>query len=150
MIEYLYEKAIVLYVDREKMFDTKERVREVERVVLLIDSKWTNHIDDMDILRQGIGLQSLGQKDPLVEYKIAAYDMFDSLVYAIKEDTVKIMFHLSVAEKIERKQVNKPVATNREETPKTTKVNTEKNIHPNEPCSCGSGKKYKNCHGRNI
>ena len=104
----------------------------------------------MDVLRLGIGLQSLGQKDPLVEYKIAAYDMFDSLVYATKEDTVKIMFHLSVAEKIERKQVNKPVAINREETPKTTKVNIEKNIYPNVPCPCGSGKKYKNCHGRNI
>ena len=152
LIEYLYEKAIVLYVDREKMFETKERVREAERVVLLrvIDSKWTNHIDDMDVLRQGIGLQSLGQKDPLVEYKIAAYDMFDSLVYAIKEDTVKIMFHLRVAEKIERKQVNKPISTNREEAPKTTKINTEKKIYPNDPCPCGSGKKYKNCHGRNV
>ena len=152
LIEYLYEKAIVLYVDREKMFETKERVREAERVVLLrvIDSKWTNHIDDMDVLRQGIGLQSLGQKDPLVEYKIAAYDMFDSLVYAIKEDTVKIMFHLRVAEKIERKQVNKPISTNREEAPKTTKINTEKKIYPNDPCPCGSGKKYKNCHGKNV
>ena len=152
LIEYLYEKAIVLYVDREAMFETKERVREAERVVLLrvIDSKWTNHIDDMDVLRQGIGLQSLGQKDPLVEYKIAAYDMFDSLVYAIKEDTVKIMFHLRVAEKIERKQVNKPISTNREEAPKTTKINTEKKIYPNDPCPCGSGKKYKNCHGRNV
>lgn len=152
LIEYLYERALNLYSDREKMFDTKERVREAERVVLLrvIDSKWTNHIDDMDVLRQGIGLQSLGQKDPLVEYKIAAYDMFDSLVYAIKEDTVKIMFHLRVAERIERKQVNKPIATNREETPKTTKVNTEKKIYPNDPCPCGSGKKYKNCHGKNV
>ena len=152
LINYLYDKAIELYLEREKMFPSREEVREAERVILLrvIDSKWTNHIDDMDVLRQGIGLQSLGQKDPLVEYKIAAYDMFDNLIYAIKEDTVKILYHIRVAERIERKQVNKPVSTNREEAPKATKINTEKKIYPNDPCPCGSGKKYKNCHGRNI
>ena len=153
LIELIYDKAIKLYDEREKeLFPEFEKAREVERVVLLrvIDSKWMNHIDDMDVLRQGINLQALGQKDPLVEYKIAAYDMFDALVAAIKEDTVKILYHLKVAERVERKEVAKPVGTNRgDETARGPKVNTDKKIYPNDPCPCGSGKKYKNCHGRN-
>ncbi len=150
LIDYLYEKSIDLYENKIKQFDTEDAAREAERVILLrvIDTKWMNHIDDMDVLRQGIGLQAYGQKDPLTEYKLSAYEMFDSLVYAIKEDTVKILFHLQVAEKIERKEIAKPTATNRGEESKATFVNTEKKVYPNDPCPCGSGKKYKNCHGR--
>ena len=154
LIDYIYDEAVKLYDKREKeLFPDYEKAREVERVVLLrvIDSKWMNHIDDMDVLRQGINLQALGQKDPLVEYKIAAYDMFDALVSAIKEDTVKILYHLKIAEKVERKEVAKPVGTNRsDDVTHTTKVNVEKKIYPNDPCPCGSGKKYKNCHGKKI
>ena len=153
LIEFIYNKAIKLYDEREKeLFPEFEKAREVERVVLLrvIDSKWMNHIDDMDVLRQGINLQALGQKDPLVEYKIAAYDMFDALVAAIKEDTVKILYHLKVAERVERKEVAKPVSTNRgDEVVRAPKINANKKIYPNDPCPCGSGKKYKNCHGKN-
>ena len=153
LVDFFYDKAITLYDEREnELFPEFEKAREVERVILLrvIDSKWMNHIDDMDVLRQGINLQALGQKDPLVEYKIAAYDMFDALVSAIKEDTVKILYHLKVAERVERKEVAKPIGTNRgEETIRGPKVNTEKKIYPNDPCPCGSGKKYKNCHGKN-
>ena len=153
LIELIYDKAIKLYDEREKeLFPEFEKAREVERVVLLrvIDSKWMNHIDDMDVLRQGINLQALGQKDPLVEYKIAAYDMFDALVAAIKEDTVKILYHLKVAERVERKEVAKPIGTNRgDEITRGPKINTDKKIYPNDPCPCGSGKKYKNCHGKN-
>ena len=152
LIEKFYEYAIELYDIREKeMFPDSEQAREVERVVLLrvIDTKWMNHIDDMDVLRQGINLQAFGHKDPLVEYKIAAYEMFDALVSAIKEDTVKIIYHLKMAEKVERKEVAKPVGTNRsDEVTRGPKVNTNKKVYPNDPCPCGSGKKYKNCCGK--
>ena len=150
--KYLYDAAIELYNKREKeLFELEEAAREAERVVLLrvIDTKWMNHLDDMEVLRQGIGLQAYGQKDPLVQYKLSAYELFDDLISAIKEDTIKILFHLKIAEKIERKEVAKPTGTNKgEETLKTTKVNTEKKVYPNDPCPCGSGKKYKNCCGR--
>ena len=153
LIDFLYDTAIKLYDKREKeLFENYEQAREAERVILLrvIDTKWMNHIDDMDVLRQGIGLQAYGHKDPLVEYKIAAYEMFDVLVTAIKEDTVKILYHLKIAEKVERKEVAKPIGTNRsDDVQRGPKVNTEKKIYPNDPCPCGSGKKYKNCHGRN-
>ena len=153
LIDFLYDTAIKLYDKREKeLFENYEQAREAERVILLrvIDTKWMNHIDDMDVLRQGIGLQAYGHKDPLVEYKIAAYEMFDVLVAAIKEDTVKILYHLKIAEKVERKEVAKPIGTNRsDDVQRGPKVNTEKKIYPNDPCPCGSGKKYKNCHGRN-
>ena len=153
LIENIYEKAIKLYDEREaELFPEFEKAREVERVIILrvIDSKWMNHIDDMDVLRQGINLQALGQKDPLVEYKISAYDMFDALISAIKEDTVKILYHLKIAERVERKEVAKPLATNRsEDSVRAPKINTDKKIYPNDPCPCGSGKKYKNCHGKN-
>ena len=154
LINNLYEESLKLYSEREKeLFPEPEQAREIERVVLLrvIDTKWMNHIDDMDVLRQGINLQAFGQKDPLVEYKIAAYEMFDTLVTAIKEDTIKIIYHLKVAEKVERKEVAKPIGTNRsDEVVKGPKVNTVKKVYPNDPCPCGSGKKYKNCHGKNI
>ena len=154
LIEEINNEALKLYSDREKeLFPDSEQAREVERVVLLrvIDTKWMNHIDDMDVLRQGINLQAFGHKDPLVEYKIAAYEMFDALVAAIKEDTIKIIYHLKVAEKVERKEVAKPVGTNRsDEVTRGPKVNTVKKVYPNDPCPCGSGKKYKNCHGKNA
>ena len=152
--EKFYDLALKLYDEREKeLFPDSEQAREVERVVLLrvIDTKWMNHIDDMDVLRQGINLQAFGHKDPLVEYKIAAYEMFDALVSAIKEDTVKIIYHLKLAEKVERKEVAKPVGTNRsDEVTRGPKVNTTKKVYPNDPCPCGSGKKYKNCCGKNA
>ena len=154
LIDKFYDLAIKLYDEREKeLFPDSEQAREVERVVLLrvIDTKWMNHIDDMDVLRQGINLQAFGHKDPLVEYKIAAYEMFDALVSAIKEDTVKIIYHLKIAEKVERKEVAKPVGTNRsDEVTRGPKVNTSKKVYPNDPCPCGSGKKYKNCCGKNA
>ena len=154
LIDKFYELALKLYDEREKeLFPDSEQAREVERVVLLrvIDTKWMNHIDDMDVLRQGINLQAFGHKDPLVEYKIAAYEMFDALVSAIKEDTVKIIYHLKIAEKVERKEVAKPVGTNRsDEVTRGPKVNTSKKVYPNDPCPCGSGKKYKNCCGKNA
>ena len=146
-----YDKAINLYNEREKEFESPEQMREIERVILLrvMDTKWMNHIDDMDVLRQGIGLQAYGQKDPLTEYKLAAYEMFDSLVTAIKEETVRVLYHIKLAERIERKEVAKPVGFNRgEDTKPTTKINKEKKVYPNDPCPCGSGKKYKNCHGK--
>ena len=153
LIEKFNDLALELYDAREKeMFPESEQAREVERVVLLrvIDTKWMNHIDDMDVLRQGINLQAFGHKDPLVEYKIAAYEMFDALVSAIKEDTIKIIYHLKMAEKVERKEVAKPVGTNRsDEVTRGPKVNANKKVYPNDPCPCGSGKKYKNCCGKN-
>ena len=150
LIDYLYDKAIELYDEHAKIFPEENSIREIERVVLLrvIDTKWTRHIDDMDILRQGIGLTGYGQKDPLVEYKLAAYEMFDALIYAVKEDTIKILYHLQVTERVERKQVSKPIATNRQEESHTTIVNKDKKVYPNDPCPCGSGKKYKNCCGK--
>ena len=154
LIEKFNDMALELYDLREKeLFPEIEQAREIERVVLLrvIDTKWMNHIDDMDVLRQGINLQAFGHKDPLVEYKIAAYEMFDALVSAIKEDTVKILYHLKLAEKVERKEVAKPVGTNRsDEVTRGPKVNTSKKVYPNDPCPCGSGKKYKNCCGKNA
>ena len=146
-----YDKAIELYNNREKEFESSEQMREIERVILLrvMDTKWMNHIDDMDVLRQGIGLQAYGQKDPLTEYKLAAYEMFDALITSIKEETVRTLYHIKLAEKIERKEVAKPVGFNRsEDTKPTTKINKDKKVYPNDPCPCGSGKKYKNCHGK--
>ena len=146
-----YDKAIELYNNREKEFESSEQMREIERVILLrvMDTKWMNHIDDMDVLRQGIGLQAYGQKDPLTEYKLAAYEMFDALITSIKEETVRTLYHIKLAEKIERKEVAKPVGFNRSEDNKpTTKINKDKKVYPNDPCPCGSGKKYKNCHGK--
>ena len=129
----------------------EEAVREIERVVLLkvVDRKWMDHIDDMDQLRQSIGLQALGQHDPLVEYKIAGYDMFNEMNRNIMEETVRVLFHVKVEQKVEREEVAKVTGTNKDETSiKEPKRRSEKKIYPNDPCPCGSGKKYKNCHGR--
>ena len=149
--QQLKEEALALYESKESEFPDEEAVREIERVVLLkvVDRKWMDHIDDMDQLRQSIGLQALGQHDPLVEYKIAGYDMFNEMNRNIMEETVRVLFHVKVEQKVEREEVAKVTGTNKDETSiKEPKRRSEKKIYPNDPCPCGSGKKYKNCHGR--
>ena len=148
--QQLKEEAVKLYEAKEAEFPEAEAVREVERVVLLksIDRKWMDHIDDMDQLRQGVGLQAYGQRDPLVEYKMAGYEMFDEMTQNIKEETIKILFHIHVEQKVEREQVAKVTGTNKDDSleKKPTK-RMEAKVYPNDPCPCGSGKKYKQCHG---
>ena len=149
--QQLKEEAVRLYEAKEAEFPDPEGIREVERVILLkmVDSKWMNHIDDMEQLRQSIGLQALGQRDPLVEYKIAGYDMFNAMTDSIMEDTIRALFHVKVEQKVEREQVAKVTGTNKDDTlQKTPQRRSDKKIYPNDPCPCGSGKKYKNCHGR--
>lgn len=149
--QQLKEEALEAYESKEAEFPDEEAVREIERVVLLkvVDRKWMDHIDDMDQLRQSIGLQSYGQHDPLVEYKIAGYDMFNEMNRNIMEETVRVLFHVKVEQKVEREEVAKVTGTNKDETSiKEPKRRAEKKIYPNDPCPCGSGKKYKNCHGR--
>ncbi|MCP1108710.1 preprotein translocase subunit SecA [Ohessyouella blattaphilus] len=149
--QYLKEKAGRLYERKEEEFPEPDQMREIERVVLLkvIDNKWMDHIDDMDQLRQGIGLQAYGQRDPKVEYKMLGYEMFDEMTSAITEATVRTLFHVRIEQKVEREEVAKVTGTNRgEETAKAPKVRDEKKVYPNDPCPCGSGKKYKQCHGR--
>ncbi len=148
--QQLKEEAVKLYEAKEAEFETEE-IREIERVILLrtIDRKWMSHIDDMDQLRQGIGLQAFGQRDPLVEYKIAGYEMFNEMTSAIQEDTVKQLFHVKAQQKIEREQVAKVTGTNKDDTAvRKPKMRATPKIGRNDPCPCGSGKKYKNCHGR--
>ena len=148
--QQLKEEAIKLYEDKESQFPQAEAMREVERVVLLrcIDRKWMNHIDDMDQLRQGIGMMAYGQRDPLVEYKMSGFEMFDAMTDAIKEDTVRMIMHIKVEQKIEREQVAKVTGTNKDDsTTKAPVTRKAAKIYPNDPCPCGSGKKYKNCHG---
>ena len=150
--QLLKEEAIKLYEQKESDFANPEQMREIERVILLrvIDQKWMNHIDDMDLMRDGIGLQAYGQKDPLVEYKIQGFSMFEEMTTAIKEDTVRILYHIKVEQKVEREQVAQVTGTNRDMSsvaaPKKREI---RKVYPNDPCSCGSGKKYKQCHGRN-
>ena len=152
LIHDLKEKAVKLYEDKEALFPESEQIREIERVILLkvIDRKWMDHIDDMDQLKQGIGLQALGQRDPVVQYKMMGYDMFDEMTAGIAEDTIRLLMHIQVEQKIEREQVAKVTGTNKDEGPsvKGPARRTEKKIYPNDPCPCGSGKKYKNCCGR--
>ena len=151
LIEELTNRAEELYRNKEAEFPEEEAIRELERVILLkvIDRKWMDHIDDMDQLRQGIGLQAYGQKDPLVEYKNIGYDMFDAMTSAIQEDTVKLLLHVKVEQKVEREQVAKVTGTNKDNTGvKTPKKREHDKIYPNDPCPCGSGKKYKQCCGR--
>jgi preprotein translocase subunit SecA len=137
--------------EKEKEFPSPEDMREIERIILLkvIDRKWTDHIDDMEQLKQGIGLQSLGQRDPVVEYKFAGYDMFNEMTRAIQEDTVKLLLRVKVEQKVEREEVNKVTGTNKDDTVSRGPVKKAKKIGRNDLCPCGSGKKYKNCCGRN-
>ncbi len=147
----LKEQAVKLYEMKEAEFPEPEAVRELERVILLkvIDRKWMDHIDDMDQLRQGIGLQAYGQRDPLVEYKMSGYDMFDGMIAGIQEDTVRLLMHVKIEQKVEREQVAKVTGTNRDESAqKGPKRRESAKIYPNDPCPCGSGKKYKQCCGR--
>ena len=148
--ERLYSEAIELYAAKEEELGDSDQMREIERVVLLksIDRKWTDHIDDMDNLRQGIGLRSLGQRDPVVEYKFAGYDMFNDMTAAIREETVKVLFRIKVEQKIEREEVNKVTGTNKDDTVAKGPIKKAKKIGRNDLCPCGSGKKYKNCCGR--
>ena len=149
--QQLKEEAVKLYEAKEAEFPEAEAIREVERVVLLksIDRKWMDHIDDMDQLRQGVGLQAYGQRDPLVEYKMSGYEMFDEMTQNIKEETVKILFHVHVEQKVEREQVAKVTGTNKDESlQKAPTKRMEAKVYPNDPCPCGSGKKYKQCHGK--
>ena len=147
----LEKEAIALYEEKEKIFPTLDEMREFERVVILkvIDRKWMDHIDDMDQLRQGIGLQAYGQKDPLVEYKMSGFEMFDEMLSGIQEDTLRLIFHVRVEEKVEREEVAKVTGTNKDDTvANAPKKRTEEKVYPNDPCPCGSGKKYKQCCGR--
>ncbi len=149
--QMLKEHAVKGYEAKESEFPEAEQLREIERVVLLkiIDAKWMDHIDDMDQLRQGIGLQAYGQRDPLVEYKMVGYDMFGEMTSAIAADTVRMLFHVQLEQKVEREQVAKVTGTNKDDTAAhEPKKRQEKKVYPNDPCPCGSGKKYKQCCGR--
>ena len=149
--QQLKEEAVKLYESKEAEFPEPEAIREIERVILLkvIDRKWMDHIDDMDQLRQGAGLQAYGQKDPLVEYKLNGYDMFDEMTQNIKEETVRLLFRVRIEQKVEREQVAKVTGTNKDDTVQKGPVKrTEDKVYPNDPCPCGSGKKYKQCCGR--
>ena len=152
--QQLKEEAVKLYEAKEAEFPEPEAIREVERVVLLrsVDSRWMNHIDDMEQLRQSIGLQAYGQRDPLVEYKMAGYDMFNEMSQGIMEDTVRTLFRIRVEQKVEREQVAKVTGTNKDDESGVHEPvkRTEKKIYPNDPCPCGSGKKYKNCCGKGL
>ena len=152
LLHTLKEKALKMYEDKEAQFPELEQIREIERVVLLkvIDRKWMDHIDDMDQLKQGIGLQAYGQRDPVVQYKVMGYDMFDAMTTAITEDTVRLLMHIQVEQKVEREQVAKVTGTNKDEgaSVKGPVKRVEKKVYPNDLCPCGSGKKYKNCCGR--
>ncbi|EOS80547.1 protein translocase subunit secA [Dorea sp. 5-2] len=147
----LKERAAKAYEAKESEFPEAEHIREVERVILLkvIDAKWMAHIDDMDQLRQGIGLQAYGQRDPKVEYKMLGYEMFDEMTKAIAADTIRALFHVRIEQKVEREQVAKVTGTNKDDTAvRGPKKRAEKKVYPNDPCPCGSGKKYKQCCGR--
>ena len=149
--QLLKEKAVKMYEAKEAEFPEPEQLRELERVILLkvIDRKWMDHIDDMEQLRQGIGLQAYGQRDPLVEFRISGFDMFDAMTQNIKEDTVKLLMHVHVEEKIEREQVAKVTGTNKDDSSVKEPVKRDEDkVYPNDPCPCGSGLKYKNCCGR--
>ena len=148
----LKEEAVKLYESKEAEFPEPEAIREIERVILLkvIDRKWMDHIDDMDQLRQGVGLQAYGQRDPLVEYKMNGYEMFDAMTENIKEDTVRLLLHVKVEQKVEREEVAKVTGTNKDDSLQKGPVKKEVKVYPNDPCPCGSGKKYKQCCGRNA
>ncbi|MCR5399226.1 MAG: preprotein translocase subunit SecA [Lachnospiraceae bacterium] len=151
LTQKLKEEAVKFYEAKEAEFPQAEMIRELERVILLktIDRKWMDHIDDMDQLRQGIGLQAYGQRDPLVEYKMSGYEMFDEMTDAIREETVRLLCHVKVEEKVEREQVAKVTGTNKDDSlAKQPVKRMEGKVYPNDPCPCGSGKKYKQCCGR--
>ena len=151
LAQKLKEEAVEVYEAKEAEFPDPDQIREVERIILLrvIDNKWMDHIDDMDQLREGIGLQAYGQRDPVVEYKFAGFDMFNAMIDSITEETVKALTHIKIEQKVEREQVAKVTGTNKDESqPAQPKRRTTKKVQPNDPCPCGSGRKYKQCCGR--
>ena len=150
LMQALKERAIHLYESKEAEFPEPEQIREIERVVILrvTDSHWMNHIDDMDQLRQGIGLQSLGQRDPVVEYRLQGFDMFEEMITSIREETVRTLMHVRIEQKVEREQVAEVTGTNKDDSAAPTQRKVEQKIGRNDPCPCGSGKKYKHCCGR--
>lgn len=153
LMQTLKEEAAKLYEEKEAEFPEAEHIREVERVILLkvIDSKWMDHIDDMDQLRQGIGLQAYGQRNPVIEYTNSGFEMFGDMINAIEEDTVKSLMHVRVEQQVEREQVAKVTGTNKDASGvNEPKRRQEKKVQPNDPCPCGSGKKYKFCCGKNA
>lgn len=144
----LKEQAVKLYEEKEAEFPEPEAIRELERVILLkvIDRKWMAHLDDMDQLRQGIGLQAYGQRDPLVEYKLMGFEMFDAMTQNMREDTLRLLYHVRIEEKVEREEVAKVTGTNKDDSAANKpKTRSKKKVYPNDPCPCGSGKKYKHC-----
>ncbi len=146
----LCEEADELYAAKEAEFPAPEEFREVERVILLrvIDRRWMQHIDDMDQLRQGIGLQSYGQRNPVDEYKMASFDMLDAMNDAIREETVQMLYRIRIEKKVEREEVAKVTGTNKDDSASSgPKKRAAAKVYPNDPCPCGSGKKYKYCHG---
>ncbi|MEE0716525.1 MAG: preprotein translocase subunit SecA [Eubacterium sp.] len=148
----LKEEALKLYEAKEAEFPEPEHIRELERIVLLkvIDQKWMDHLDDMEQLKQGIGLMAYGQKDPAVEYKIQGFEMFGYMIENIKIDTVKTLYHIQVEQNVEREEVAEVTGTNKDDSDgvKKPRQRVEAKVYPNDPCPCGSGKKYKNCCGR--
>ena len=151
--QQLKEEAVKLYEAKEAEFPEPEAIRELERVVLLkvIDRKWMDHIDDMEQLRQGVGLQAYGQRDPLVEYKMSGYEMFDEMTQNIREETVRLLFHIKIEQKVEREQQAKITGTNKDDSlPKGPVKRENAKVYPNDPCPCGSGKKYKRCCGKDL
>ena len=150
LIQNLKEEALRLYETKEAEFPEPEQIREIERVVILkvTDSRWMDHIDDMDQLRQGIGLQAFGQRDPVVEYRLQGYDMFNDMTESIREETVKMLMHVHIEQKVEREQVAEVTGTNKDDSANAPIVRKSEKISRNAPCPCGSGKKYKYCCGR--
>ena len=148
LIQNLKEEALRLYETKEAEFP--EQIREIERVIILkvTDSRWMDHIDDMDQLRQGIGLQAFGQRDPVVEYRLQGYDMFNDMTESIREETVKMLMHVRIEQKVEREQVAEVTGTNKDDSANAPVVRKSEKISRNAPCPCGSGKKYKYCCGR--
>ena len=151
--QQLKEEAVKLYEEKEAQFPQAEMIREVERVILLkaIDRKWMSHIDDMDQLKQGIGMMAYGQKEPLVEYRLSGFDMFDAMEQSIKVETVRLLMHVNVEQKVEREQVAKVTGTNKDDSgPKAPVKRADDKVYANDPCPCGSGRKYKQCCGRGL
>ena len=150
LIQNLKEEALRLYETKEAEFPEPEQIREIERVIILkvTDSRWMDHIDDMDQLRQGIGLQAFGQRDPVVEYRLQGYDMFNDMTESIREETVKMLMHVRIEQKVEREQVAEVTGTNKDDSANAPVVRKSEKISRNAPCPCGSGKKYKSCCGR--
>ena len=150
LIQNLKEESLRLYETKEAEFPEPEQIREIERVIILkvTDSRWMDHIDDMDQLRQGIGLQAFGQRDPVVEYRLQGYDMFNDMTESIREETVKMLMHVRIEQKVEREQVAEVTGTNKDDSANAPVVRKSEKISRNAPCPCGSGKKYKYCCGR--